>query len=433
MDGELSARQYQSAIELAELEHLRRVANLYEDGSKERLKAEKNYHDTSLKYQQKHLQEDKRLQEKFRQEYFTKAYQTTDTESYERDLHALELVQAQMLKAVGDNAKDRLKIERAFQEAKYRLGRKYNVKNAKEMKKSYRAAIDDIADWLKSDGGQAFTGALDTILSGMSAIFSGISDMIQAELDVETAKIQTSYDAQISAAEGNKYQEVQLEQQKQKDIAKAKAEANKKMFAMQVIQAVAQTAMSAISAYSSAAAIPVVGFILAPIAAAMAVAAGAIQIASIKKQQQASESQGYAEGGFTPAGPKYKEVGVVHAGEWVASQQLLANPQARAMVNTLDYAQRTNKMGVLSASDVSRQITAPTVIAQASQDGRLERTLAATATAVAAYSSTMESLNQRLNEPFVTVNTVTGDKGIMKAQEEYDQLMKNKTPKSRRQ
>ena len=433
MDGELSARQYQSAIELAELEHLRRVANLYEDGSKERLKAEKNYHDTSLKYQQKHLQEDKRLQEKFRQEYFTKAYRTTDTESYERDLHALELVQAQMLKAVGDNAKDRLKIERAFQEAKYRLGRKYNVKNAKEMKKSYRAAIDDIADWLKSDGGQAFTGALDTILSGMSSIFSGISDMIQAELDVETAKIQTSYDAQISAAEGNKYQEVQLEQQKQKDIAKAKAEANKKMFAMQVIQAVAQTAMSAISAYSSAAAIPMVGFILAPIAAAMAVAAGAIQIASIKKQQQASESQGYAEGGFTPAGPKYKEVGVVHAGEWVASQQLLANPQARAMVNTLDYAQRTNKMGVLSASDVSRQITAPTVIAQASQDGRLERTLAATATAVAAYSSTMESLNQRLNEPFVTVNTVTGDKGIMKAQEEYDQLMKNKTPKSRRQ
>ena len=433
MDGEMSARQYQNAIELAELEHLRKIAGLYEEGSKEQLKAEKNYHDTSLKYKMKHLQEDKKLQEKFRQEYFTKAYQTPDQESYECDLHALEMVQAQMLKAVGDNAKDRLKVERAFQEAKYRLGRKYNVKNAKEMKKSYRAAIDDIADWLKSDGGQAFTGALDTILSGMSAIFSGISDMIQAELDIETAKIQTSYDAQISAAEGNKYQEVQLEQQKQKDIAKAKAEANKKMFAMQVIQAVAQTAMSAISAYSSAAAIPVVGFILAPIAAAMAVAAGAIQIASIKKQQQASESQGYAEGGFTPTGPKYKEVGVVHAGEWVASQQLLANPQARAMVNTLDYAQRTNKMGVLSATDVSRQITAPTVIAQASQDGRLERTLAATASAVAAYSSTMESLNQRLNEPFVTVNTVTGDKGIMKAQEEYDQLMKNKTPKSRRQ
>ncbi|MBO4689479.1 MAG: phage tail tape measure protein, partial [Paludibacteraceae bacterium] len=198
------------------------------------------------------------------------------------------------------------------------------------------------------------------------------------------------------------------------------------------IQAVAQTAMSAISAYSSAAAIPIVGFIMAPIAAAMAVAAGAIQIAAIKKQQQASEAAGYAEGGFTPPGPKYKEVGIVHAGEWVASQQLLANPQARAMVNTLDYAQRTNQMGVLSSQDVSRQITAPTVIAQSSTDGRLERTLTATAAAIASYRSTMEGLNNRLNEPFVTVNTVTGDKGIQKAQSEYDQLMRNKTPKSRR-
>jgi len=40
--------------------------------------------------------------------------------------------------------------------------------------------------------------------------------------------------------------------------------------------------------------------------------------------------------------------------------------------------------------------------------------------------------NNRLHEPFVTVNTVTGDAGIKKAQDEYNQLMCNKTPKSRR-
>lgn len=432
MDGELSARQYQSAIEVADLEHLRKVANLYEEGSKERLAAERKYQDTSRKYQQKHVEESKRIQEKFREMYFTKAYQTPDNESYQRDLKNLELVQAQMLKACGDNNKQKLKIEKAFQEAKYKLGRKYNVKNAKELKKSYRSAIDDIADWLESDGGEALQGSLQTVLSGMSEIFSGISDLIQAELDVETSKIERSYDAQISAAEGNKYRQVQLEQQKEKEIAKAKSEANKKMFAMQVIQAVAQTAMSAISAYSSAAAIPVVGFIMAPIAAAMAVAAGAIQIASIKKQQQASESAGYAQGGFTPAGPKYKEVGVVHAGEWVASQELLANPTARAMVNTLDYAQRTNTIGSLKASDVSETITAPTVLARASQNGKMDATLAATATAIASYQSTMEDLTARLKEPFVTVNTVAGDSGIKKAQDEYEQLMRNKTPKSRR-
>ena len=34
----------------------------------------------------------------------------------------------------------------------------------------------------------------------------------------------------------------------------------------------------------------------------MAVAAGAMQVAAIKKQQQASQAQGYGEGGFTRKG-----------------------------------------------------------------------------------------------------------------------------------
>ena len=432
IDGEMTARQYQNAMELQELEHLRKLAGLYEEGSKERLKAEKNYQDASRRQQMKHLEEDRKLQEKMREEYFTKAYQVPDNDSYQRDLRNLEIVHKEMLKACGNNSKERLQIERAFQEAKYQLGRKYNVKNAKELKKSFRSAMDDVADWLESDGGQAFSQSLDTVLSGMSAIFSEVSDLVQAQLDIETAKITSVYDAQISAAEGNKYKEVQLEQQKQKELGKAKAEANKKMFAMQVIQAVAQTAMSAIAAYSSAAAIPVVGFVMAPIAAAMAIAAGALQIASIKKQQEASAAVGYASGGFTPAGPPDKEVGVVHAGEWVASQKLLANPEARAIINTLDYAQRTNTIGSLRAQDVSSTITAPVKIAKASEDGRLNATLAATAKTLATYSSTMKDLSSRLNEPFVTVNTVTGDTGIKKAQDEYEQLIRNKTPKSRR-
>ena len=432
IDGEMTAHQYQNAMELQELEHLRKLAGLYEEGSKERLKAEKNYQDASRRQQMKHLEEDRKLQEKMREEYFTKAYQVPDNDSYQRDLRNLEIVHKEMLKACGNNSKERLQIERAFQEAKYQLGRKYNVKNAKELKKSFRSAMDDVADWLESDGGQAFSQSLDTVLSGMSAIFSEVSDLVQAQLDIETAKITSVYDAQISAAEGNKYKEVQLEQQKQKELGKAKAEANKKMFAMQVIQAVAQTAMSAIAAYSSAAAIPVVGFVMAPIAAAMAIAAGALQIASIKKQQEASAAVGYASGGFTPAGPPEKEVGVVHAGEWVASQKLLANPEARAIINTLDYAQRTNTIGSLRAQDVSSTITAPVKIAKASEDGRLNATLAATAKTLATYSSTMKDLSSRLNEPFVTVNTVTGDTGIKKAQDEYEQLIRNKTPKSRR-
>lgn len=41
------------------------------------------------------------------------------------------------------------------------------------------------------------------------------------------------------------------------------------------------------------------------------------------------------------------------------------------------------------------------------------------------------SLKQRLDEPFVTVNSVTGDLGIKQAQDEYARLMRNKLPKKR--
>lgn len=178
--------------------------------------------------------------------------------------------------------------------------------------------------------------------------------------------------------------------------------------------------------------VPIVGYILAPFAAAMAIAAGAIQIASIKKQQQTSLAQGYSEGGFTKPGDVNEIAGVVHAGEWVASQKLLSSPEARPLINALDYAQRTNTIGSLKASDVSRSITAPSVIANNTNGESVATSMTANAMALASYTAVMKKLNDRLNEPFVTVNTVTGDTGIKKAQEDYCKLMKNKTNKRKR-
>lgn len=51
---------------------------------------------------------------------------------------------------------------------------------------------------------------------------------------------------------------------------------------IEIAQAIASTAMAAINAYSSAAAIKGVGWIMAPIAAGLATAAGMMQIATIK-------------------------------------------------------------------------------------------------------------------------------------------------------
>ena len=440
IDGLSDTKTYEDAVELAELEHLRKVVQLYKKGTKERLAAEKEYQNKVFANQQKIIQRQQQVKQQLKEEYFGMNADERLTQ-YDSSLAALQQVYAAEMKAAGNNAAEKLRIEEAFEKAKLALRKKYAIDSIGVTKNGMEKANDKLAKWLESDAGQAVTQSFSTVMSGMGEIFSGVSSLVQAELEKETAAINTRYDAEISAAEGNNYKVAKLEKEKQAALAKAKNEANKKQFAMQVIQAVAQTAQNALSAYGSAAAIPIVGYIMAPIAAAMAVAAGAIQIAAIKKQQQSSEAKGYAQGGFTPQGRVNEEVGVVHAGEWVASQKLLASPVARPLINALDHAQRTNTIGSLRADDVSRaispnavstqQVQQPVVV-QAPTDSLTMAVISKNAAALAKYEDTMAKLNQRLNEPFVTVNTVTGDKGIKQAQDEYDRLMRNKSPKSRR-
>ena len=447
IDGKVDQKTFDDALELMELEYLRRLTKVYTDGSKEQLQAQKNYQNKLVENQKRNQttvedNEKKHQKElaKIKEDYFGDN-KSEKKEKYDKDSSALDEVYAQEIKAAGDDAKEKLRIEEAYQKAKVALAKKYGQEYNDTSKNFLENMTEDITEWLNSDLGQAVQGSFDTLTSGMSSIFSGMTSLIQAELEIQTAAIEKRYDKEISQAEGNNYKVKKLEEQKQKELAKKKNEANKKMFAMQVIQAVAQTAQNAISAYGSAAAIPLVGYILAPVAAAMAVAAGAIQIAAIKKQQQASESQGYAKGGFTPKGCKFQEVGVVHAGEWVASQEMLANPVARPIINALDYAQRTNTIGSLRADDVSRTI-APVaystpqqqqpIIVQQQSDGLATAAIVQNTKAIQSYADTMKQLQQRLSEPFVTVNTVTGDTGIKQAQDEYDTLIRNKTPKSRR-
>lgn len=290
----------------------------------------------------------------------------------------------------------------------------------------------DFADALKDPEGDplgAFASAIQATAAIVTSVMSTVTEFQKAEYEIQAAEVKKRYDAEIDRAEGNSYRIRKLEKQKEKEIAQAKKEANRKMFAMQVIQAVAQTATNALNAYGSAAAVPVVGYILAPIAAAMAVAAGAIQIAAIKKQQQASESQGYSKGGFTKPGAVDEPAGIVHAGEWVASQKLLANPVARPMIEALDYAQRTNTIGSLKDEDVSRSIRATdSMVRMAETDGSSALMVAA----IAQNAQAVAALNDRLRDPLGAVVTVTGDHGIKKAQDEYDNLLKNKSPKYRR-
>lgn len=420
IDGKISRQAYDDFTLEAEAEHQQTLVNLYEEGSDERLKAEDRLNNMLIQQMQKRQEETQKLEQQYaeiKKNQFG-LNESERKEAYQNDLSMLDIVYERELAAVADNAKEKLRIEEAYEKAKLELKKKYGLLSAEDYKNAMQKGVADSITWLNSEGGQAVVKSFETITSGMASIFSQLSSLMKAELELQTAEIENRYDKEIKAAEGNSYQVAQLEKKKEAEIAKAKNEANKKMFAIQVIQAVAQTATAALNAYSSAASIPVVGWIMAPIAAAMAVAAGAIQIASIKKQQAAAAATGYAEGGFTKEGDKYEPVGIVHAGEWVASQKLVNNPNVRPILESLDYAQKTNTYPVMSAESVSMRLNAPSVMAQrmptvSASSSRLEETL--------------NKLNARLNEPIYTVNEVAGDKGMQRAKEKYDRLMKNKS------
>ncbi|MBD5252623.1 MAG: phage tail tape measure protein [Barnesiella sp.] len=337
--------------------------------------------------------------------------------------------------------------KKQYEQAKERIERTYNKKSLEGIRKFGSTQTNQLLDiyeaWqnffnaTEEDGGNWATrlaALASSVFAVMNAGMQQASEYMQACADIEVAKAEKKYDREIELAEGNSYRVKKAEKQKEKEIAKIKSDAAKKQFAMQVIQAVAQTATNALNAYGSAAQVPVIGYILAPIAAAMAVAAGAVQIATIKKQQQASEAQGYQSGGFTPEGKADEVAGVVHKGEWVASQRLVNNPRTRPLLEALDYAQRTNTIGSITAADVSRTITAPAVLAAQPQAPTVVNNTYNTAPSAdnSELTSTIRELKDRLNEPFVTVNTVSGDHGIQQAQDEYDRLMRNKSPKSRK-
>lgn len=194
--------------------------------------------------------------------------------------------------------------------------------------------------------------------SAVNAIMSSASQLFQAQQQEEEAKVTAKYDAEIKAAGQNTARGKQLEEKKQKDLAKIKNKYNKKMMAVEIAQAVAQTAMNALQAYGSVVKIPIAGPALAVAAAAAATAAGMIQIATIKKQH-AAQSEGYYEGGFTGGNRWRRTAGVVHEGEFVANHEAVRNPNVLPVLQLIDHAQRTNRIARLTAADVSRAIVAP--------------------------------------------------------------------------
>lgn len=254
----------------------------------------------------------------------------------------------------------------------------------KEVQEAKKIATSEFLEGMVSKAQAAFS-SVNNLMSAASSYYAASS---QYEQNVTSKK----YDKLISAAEGNEAKQKRLEEKKQKELAKIKTKYNRKAMKIQIAQAFASTAMAAINAYASASQVPYIGHILGPIAAAMATAAGMLQIATIKKQHAAEEA-GYYEGGFTGGNRYRKEAGVVHEGEFVANHNAVNNPDLLPILRLIDVAQRNNTVGSLTAADVSRQLGGGAVVAPIvnvnNDNSQIEGTLAE-------VNDTMDKLRQRV-------------------------------------
>jgi len=286
---------------------------------------------------------------------------------------------------------------------------------AEKRRKIWQDALGDIGD------------AARITFEGIGKIVSAASSYAQACSDVEVARITANYDKQIEAAGKNSKKRERLEKQKDEAIAKAKTKANKKAMAMEMAQAIAQTAMGAISAYSStmAGAPYPANLVLAPISAGIALAAGALQIATIKKQHEA-EAAGYYEGGFTGGTQYRKEAGVVHEGEFVANHQAVNNRQLMPVFSLLDQAQRNNRVASLRAEDVtnvmgaggSTQIVTPIVNVQTDNEELRSE--------LARMRDINDMLLLQLQQPIDARVVLTGPDGLNEQQKRLNRMLRNK-------
>lgn len=273
-----------------------------------------------------------------------------------------------------------------------------------------------------SDFCEGLSREMQVAYDSVNSVMSAASNYFSAQQEYEVNIVKAKYEKQIEAAGNNQAKVKKLQEKQQKEEAAIKTKYAKKAAAIQMAQAVAQTAISAINAYSSAAAIPVTGVWLAPIAAAMAIAAGMLQIATIKKQQKIQE-QGYYDGGFT-GGRRYREeAGVVHEGEFVANHKAVNNPAIVPLLNFIDRAQRNNTIGSLTMGDVSRalsngsgaNVVAPIVNVQTDNE-ELNKTLSN-------VNDSIAMLNMQLVEGINATVAIDGPKGLHRQYTNYKKMI----------
>ncbi len=414
-----------------------------QQGAKTRMEAElrvaKQLYDQKLLKDEEYQEARAAIEKKYRDEVNSK----TGTKAKNQDFDDVKDTYEQQMKALEDARKQGLISQEDYESRKFQITQNYHNKVVELIKgqgSEWSTMVTTLVENWKAgfeNLGSTLPEKLKSIADMASAAFAIMNEGVKsytayanASRDLELAKVEKNYKAQIDAAGNNDKKKKKLEEQKEKEIAKIKTKYNKQAMVIEMAQAVASTAIAAINAYASAAQVPMIGYILAPIAASMALAAGALQIATIKKSHQAQQ-MGYYEGGFTSRDPNNRrEAGVVHANEFVANHQAVANPQLLPVLRLIDQAQRNNTVGSLTSEDVSRAIGQGAILGDmtASQQRTAEQHDTSMVMVVASMerqTDAINELNARLADGIESFMVMDGERGFDRSWQHYQRMKNN--------
>lgn len=414
-----------------------------QQGAKTRMDAElrvaKQLYDQKLLNEEEYQEARAAIEKKYRDEVNSK----TGTKAKNQDFDDAKDTYEQQMKALEDARKQGLISQEDYESRKFQITQNYHNKVVELIKgqgSEWSTMVTTLVETWKAgfeNLGSTLPEKLKSIADMASAAFAIMNEGVKsytayanASRDLELAKVEKNYKAQIDAAGNNDKKRKQLEEQKEKEIAKIKTKYDKRAMVIEMAQAVASTAMAAINAYASAAQVPMIGYLLAPIAASMALAAGALQIATIKKSHQAQQ-MGYYEGGFTSRDPNNRrEAGVVHANEFVANHNAVSNPQLLPVLRLIDQAQRNNTVGSLTREDVSRAIGHGAILGDmtASQQRTAEQhdtSMVMVAASMERQTDAINELNARLADGIESFMVMDGERGFDRSWQHYQRMKNN--------
>lgn len=414
-----------------------------QQGAKTRMDAElrvaKQLYDQKLLNEEEYQEARAAIEKKYRDEVNSK----TGTKAKNQDFDDAKDTYEQQMKALEDARKQGLISQEDYESRKFQITQNYHNKVVELIKgqgSEWSTMVTTLVETWKAgfeNLGSTLPEKLKSIADMASAAFAIMNEGVKsytayanAQRDLELAKVEKNYKAQIDAAGNNDKKRKQLEEQKEKEIAKIKTKYDKRAMVIEMAQAVASTAMAAINAYASAAQVPMIGYLLAPIAASMALAAGALQIATIKKSHQAQQ-MGYYEGGFTSRDPNNRrEAGVVHANEFVANHNAVSNPQLLPVLRLIDQAQRNNTVGSLTREDVSRAIGQGAILGDmtASQQRTAEQhdtSMVMVAASMERQTDAINELNARLADGIESFMVMDGERGFDRSWQHYQRMKNN--------